>query len=82
MTDNEWLLESKPLTDVELQAIVDIKKLMANYTNIHFQMDQNFLTKYLRAADWCVQKAFDLMKRIYKLKVRIRIILKAIKIYL
>lgn len=73
MTDNEWLLESKPLSDVEIQAIDDIKKLMANYTIIHFQLDQNFLTKYLRASDWCVQKAFDLMKRIYKLKVRIRI---------
>lgn len=61
--------EENPLTELEIAAINDIKKLMADYRKIHFQTDQYFLTKYLRAADWCAEKAFNRMRRIYKLKV-------------
>lgn len=61
--------EPHPLTESEQCALDEIRRLMMDYTRIRFQTDQYFLTKYLRAADWSPQKAFDQMRRIYKLKV-------------
>lgn len=61
--------EPRPLTESEQCALDEIRRLMMDYTRIRFQTDQYFLTKYLRAADWSPQKAFDQMRRIYKLKV-------------
>lgn len=61
--------EPYPLTESEKCALDEIRKLMLDYPKIRFQMDQYFLTKYLRAADWNPQKAFEQMRRIYKLKV-------------
>lgn len=65
----EDLLEAKSLGEAERSAIDNIKELMANCSNIKFQEDQYFLTKYLRASNWCAETAFERIRRVYKLKV-------------
>ena len=46
--------------------------LFTECPSIYWQTDVNFLTKYLRLRDWDVKKAFDVIKRIYKIKVIIK----------
>lgn len=63
--------EPKPFTKSEQQAIDGLKELCSQPSNIHFQLDNYFLTKFLRFRNWDAKDAFDAIVHFYTLKVSI-----------
>lgn len=63
--------EPKPFTESEQQAIDDLKELCSQHSNIHFQLDNYFLTKFLRFRNWNAKDAFYAIVNYYTLKVNI-----------
>lgn len=70
MLDFPELEERRPFTDAEQQAIDDLKELFKNKSDINFQTDDYFLTKFLRYRDWNAKAAYDSVVLYYKLKVK------------
>lgn len=62
--------EPKPFDAAEQQAIDHLKQMFKQTTDIHFQTDNYFLTRFLRYRDWNVQAAYESIKNYYKIKVR------------
>lgn len=69
MLDFPDLEEPRPFTDAEQQAIDDLKELFKKNSDINFQTDDYFLTKFLRYRDWNPKAAYDSVVLYYKLKV-------------
>lgn len=63
--------EPKPFTESEQKAIDDLRELCSQHSNIHFQLDNYFLTKFLRFRNWNVKDALDGIVNMYTLKVSI-----------
>lgn len=63
--------EPKPFTEIEQQAIADLRELCSQNSTIHFQLDNYFLTKFLRSRNWNAKDAFDAIINFYTLKVSI-----------
>lgn len=61
--------EPRPFNAAEQQAIDQLKQMFKPTTNIHFQTDNYFLTRFLRYRDWDVQAAYESIKNYYKIKV-------------
>lgn len=61
--------EPKPFTATEQQAIDQLKQMFKQNTDINFQTDNYFLTKFLRYRDWNVQATYESIKNYYKIKV-------------
>lgn len=61
--------EPKPFDASEQQAIDQLKQMFKQNTDINFQTDNYFLTKFLRYRDWDVQAAYESIKNYYKIKV-------------
>lgn len=68
MSEFNELCEPKPFTVEEEGAIDELKRLFANRSDIEFQRDNYFLTKFLRFCDWNPQKAFEMIVTLYELK--------------
>lgn len=62
------LCEPKPFTSDEECAIEELKRLFSTRSDIEFQRDNYFLTKFLRFCDWTPQKAFETIVTFYELK--------------
>lgn len=62
------LCEPKPFTVDEECAIEELKRLFVSRSDIEFQRDNYFLTKFLRFCDWNPQKAFEVIVTFYVLK--------------
>lgn len=69
MFDFPELEEPRPFTEIEQQAIDDLKLLFKQNTKINFQTDNYFLTKFLRYRDWNVETAYKSIVHHYELKV-------------
>lgn len=67
------LVEPKPFTPDEENAIAELRELCKSCTSINIQTDNFFLTKYLRFADWNPAEAFQAICRHYELKVGIKL---------
>lgn len=63
------LKEPWPLNAAEQQAIDELKQMFQQNTEIDFQTDQYFLTKFLRYRDWNVEATYESIKNYYKIKV-------------
>lgn len=62
--------EPRPFSADEEQAIDHLKQMFKQTTDINFQTDNYFLTRFLRYRDWEVQAAYESIKNYYKIKVR------------
>lgn len=62
------LREPEPFTPEERAHIDDLKRLFATRSDISFQVDEYFLTKFLRFCDWNAEKAFASVVNYYELK--------------
>lgn len=69
MPEYRELEEPKPFTDAEQKAIDDLKLLFNKNTDINFQPDNFFLTKFLRYRDWNAPAAYESIVKYYELKV-------------
>lgn len=69
MSDFSELEEPRPFTESEQQAIDDLKLRFKQNTEIDFQTDNYFLTKFLRYRDWNVEAAYKSIVLYYELKV-------------
>lgn len=69
MDEFRELNEPRPFNANEQQAIDHLKQMFKQNTDINFQTDNYFLTKFLRYRDWNVQAAYDSIKNYYKIKV-------------
>lgn len=65
------LKEPRPFNAAEQQAIDQLKQMFQQNTEIIFQTDNYFLTKFLRCRDWNVQATYEAIKHYYKIKVRL-----------
>lgn len=65
--------EPKPFTTIEQKAIDDLKLLCNQQAKIRIQMDNYFLTKFLRYTDWNAEMAYKAILNFYELKVRFQI---------
>lgn len=63
------LEEPLPFTATEQKAIDDLKLLFKQNSEINFQTDQYFLTKFLRYRDWNAEQAYKSIVNYYELKV-------------
>lgn len=63
------LHEPRPFNADERQALDQLKRMFEQNTEINFQTDNFFLTRFLRYRDWNVQAAYESIKNYYKLKV-------------
>lgn len=71
MDEFHELNEPRPFNAAEQQAIDHLKQMFKQNTDINFQTDNYFLTKFLRYRDWNVQIAYESIKNYYKIKVRL-----------
>lgn len=72
--------EPRPFNADEQQAIDHLKQMFKQTTDINFQTDNHFLTRFLRYRDWDAQAAYESIKNYYKIKVRTMISVKIHKI--
>lgn len=70
MDEFRELTEPRPFNAAEQQAIDHLKQMFKQNTDINFQTDNYFLTRFLRYRDWNVQAAYESIKNYYKIKVR------------
>lgn len=69
MFDFRDLEEPQPFTETEQRAIDDLKLMFKQNTEINFQTDNYFLTKFLRYRDWNVAATYKSIVTYYELKV-------------
>ena len=69
MHDFRELKEPRPFTEAEQKAIDELKLMFEQNTEINFQTDNYFLTKFLRYRDWNVGAAYKSIVSYYELKV-------------
>lgn len=81
MFEYRELEEPQPFTDAEQKAIDDLKQLFNENTDINFQTDNFFLTKFLRYRDWNAQAAYESIVKYYELKVNSSIVNICISLY-
>lgn len=70
MDEFDELEEPRPFNAAEQQAIDQLKQMFKQNTEINFQTDNYFLTKFLRYCDWNVKKSYESIKNYYKIKVK------------
>lgn len=68
--------EPRPFTDAQQNAIDDLRSMFKRDTEIRFQTDNYFLTKFLRYRDWNVEAAYKSIVKYYQLKVNAKSIFK------
>lgn len=69
MSSSRALVEPKPFTASEQNAIDELRDMCSDHPKIHFQTDNFFLTKYLRHSDWNVKAAYNAILNNYEMKV-------------
>lgn len=71
MVEISEFCEPKPFTLGEEASIDELRRLCRSHSDIHFQLDNYFLTKFLRFCDWNPPRAFESILTFYALKVKI-----------
>lgn len=75
MNEFRDLQEPRPFSDAQQQAIDDLKLQFKQNSEINFQTDNYFLTKFLRYRDWNVDGAYKSIVNYYQLKVKHKVII-------